>query len=170
MIQNIVFVALGLLTIGLSLGLRIGLQSIRNRLLNLGVWSVIIFSLGVLLAGFLPLIGLTSNYLVHVPNDLLSATAFAVTFIAYIAAPLLISEGLKNEDNIIWGKYRRYSRRIGYLFIILIILLTLTIIYSFYPGVSQRVFIILTWVWIFITGVKLYLISKNQSGIDGSKI
>ncbi len=39
------------------------------------------------------------------------------------------------------------------------------IVRSFYPGVSERVFIILTWIWIFITGVKLYLISINRKPI-----
>jgi hypothetical protein len=165
MIQNIVFVVLGLSSIGLALGLRMGLPSPRNRYLKLGVWSLVIFGLGILFSGLLPLIGVTLNYLVHVPYNLFSAIAFAVTFIAYIAAQMLIVKGLKDEDTVIWGKYRRYTRGSGFLFIILLILLTLAIIYSFYPGVSERVFIILTWIWIFITGVKLYLISINRKPI-----
>jgi hypothetical protein len=156
---------LGFLTFGLTLGLRIGLSSLRNRYLKLGVWSLVIFSLGILLSGLLPLIGVTLNYLVYVPYNLFSTIAFAVTFIAYIVAQILIVEGLKDEDTVIWGKYRKYTMGSGFLFFILLILLTLAIIYSFYPGVSQRIFIILSWVWIFITGVKLYLVSINRKPI-----
>jgi len=163
MVQNIVFVILGLLSIGLVLGLRIGLPSPQNRLLKVGVWSIIIFSLGVLLAGLLPLAGLlTTNYLLRVPYNLISVTAFAVTIVAYIVALMLIGQGLKNEDSEIWGKYRKYSFRIGLIFIILLILLILTILYTSYPGLIQRIYIILLWVWFLITGLKLYYISKNQ--------
>jgi hypothetical protein len=162
-LQNVVFVVLGLLTIGLTFGLRIGLPSTQNRLLNMGIWSVMIFSLGVLLAGLLPLVGLfPENYLVIVPYNLLSVTAFAITFVAYISATLLIGQGLKNEDSIIWSQYSRYSLSTGLLFIILLILLIIAIFYSFGPGLTLRVFIIISWVWILMTGVKLYSISTNK--------
>jgi magnesium-transporting ATPase (P-type) len=157
MLQNIVFIVLGLLSIGLALGLRDGLPSPQNRLLKIGVWSVIIFGLGVLLAGLLPLVGLLpENYLARVPYNLVSTTAFAVTIGAYIASLLLIGQGLKNEDSVSWGKYRKYSFRSGLLFIILVILLTLAILYTGYPGVSLRAFLILLWASILITGLKLY--------------
>ena len=48
-IQNFIFAVMGLLSVGLALGLRIGLPSPRNRLLKIGVWAVIIFGLGVFL-------------------------------------------------------------------------------------------------------------------------
>ncbi len=167
MIQNLVFVALGLLTIGLAFGLRIGLPP-RIRLLKMGVWSFIIFGLCVFLAGLLQLLGLLpENYLLVVPYNLLTVTGFAVTILAYIAAILLISKGLKYEDSLIWGKYRRYSISTGVLFIILLILLIMAIFYNFYPGVSQRAFIIILWVWILITGVKMYLISANKRQLMG---
>jgi Protein of unknown function (DUF998) len=166
MLQNIVFIVLGLLSIGLAIGLRIGLPS--NRLLKLGVWFVIIFSLGVLLAGLLPLAGLIpENYLARVPYNLLSAIAFAVTIGAYIASLLLIGQGLKNEDNVIWGIYRKYSFRIGLAFIILLILLTIAILYDIYPGVSLRAFLIVLWASVLITGLKLYspkTIMNDESG------
>lgn len=163
MIQNIVFIVLGLLSIGLTFGLHIGLPASRNRLLNMGVWSLMIFSVGVLLAGLLPLAGLLhDNYLIIVPYNLLTSLAFAITFISYTAALLLIGQGLKNEDSLIWGKYSKFSMTTGFLFIILLVLLTIVVIYSFYPGVSQRAFIIISWVWILITGVKLYSISTNK--------
>jgi hypothetical protein len=163
MIQNLVFVVLGLLSIGLGFGLRIGLPSPRNGMLKLGVWSVLIFGLSVFLGGLLPLIGLLpENYLVIVPYNLLTVIGFAFTFIAYIAAVLLIGQGLKYEDNIIWGGYSRYSLVTGVIFIILQILLIIVIFYNIYPGVSQRILIIILWVWILVTGVKLYLLSKKE--------
>ena len=140
-IQNFVFVVLGLLTIGLAFGLQMGLPSPKNRLLKIGVCSIVIFSFGILFAGLLPLIGLSpENYIVRVPYNLLSAITFAVTFGTYISAQLLIGKGLKNENSIIWSKYSKYSFRSGFLFIILVILLILTILFDIYPGGSQRIF------------------------------
>ena len=95
-IQNLIFAVIGLLSVGLALGLRIGLPSPRNRLLKLGVWSMIIFGLGVFLGGALPFIGLLpENYLIIVPYNLVTVVGFAVTIIAYIAAILLNRTGFK---------------------------------------------------------------------------
>jgi hypothetical protein len=168
MIQNLVFVVLGLLSVGLAFGLHIGLPSPRNGLLKLGVWSVLIFGLGVFLGGLFPLMGLLpENYLVIVPYNLVTVIGFAVTIMAYIGAVLLIGQGLKYEDSLIWGSYSRYSLVTGGLFIILQILLIIFIFYNIYPGVIQRAFIIILWVWILVTGVKLYLISTNKKPIQG---
>ena len=97
MIQNLVFVVLGLLSVGLVFGLRIGLPSPSNVLLKFGVWSMLLFGLGVFLGGLFPLMGLLpENYLVIVPyNHYHSHMDFAVTIMAYIAAALLIGGGLK---------------------------------------------------------------------------
>jgi len=118
------------------------------------------------LAGLLTLAGLfPENYIVRVPYNLLSASAFAVTFCTYILAQLLIGKGLKNEDSIIWSKYSTYSFKSGFLYIILVILLILTIVFDIYPGGSQRVFFIVSWIWILVTGLKLYSISTNRKPI-----
>ena len=93
-LQNINFIILGFLTIGLGLGLRIGLPTQQGKTLKLGVWFVLIFALGVLFAGIFP-----ENYLSQVPHNIVSATAF----IAIIVAQLLIWQGLKRENNSIWG-------------------------------------------------------------------
>lgn len=163
MIQNIVFVVLGLLSIGLASGLRIGLPSPRNVMLKLGVLAVSIFGLGVFLGGFLPLIGLLpENYLVIVPYNLLTSIGFAVTIIAYIAAVLLMGLGLKYENSTIWGGYSRFSLITGVLFILLQGLIIITIFYKIYPGVSQRIIIIILWVWILVTGFKLYSVSRQK--------
>jgi hypothetical membrane protein len=151
-IQNINFIIFGLLTIGLGLGLRIGLPRQQGRTLKLGVWFVIIFALGVLLAGVFP-----ENYLSQVPHNIVSATAF----VAIIVAQLLIWFGLKREDNSIWGKYSRYSLVSGLLSLVLVILLKVAMTYGIYPGLFQRAFLIVPWIWIGITGIKLYSLSKK---------
>ncbi len=162
MIQNLVFVVLGLLSVGLAFGLRLSLSSTENGLLKLGVWSVIVFGMGVFLGGILSFTGILSeNYLTIVPYNLVTVIGFAVTIFAYITAVLLIGKGLKYEDSLIWGRYSRYSLVTGVLFIILLILLITAILYNIYPGVILRVFIIILWVWILVTGVKLYLITTK---------
>ena len=152
LLQNINFIVFGFLSIGLAFGLRGGLPSPLNRTLKVGVWFVIIFSLGVLLAGVFP-----ENYLSEVPHNYVSATAF----VAIIAAQLLIWLGLKNENSAIWGGYKTYSLISGLLSIILVILLKVAILYGIYPGLSQRAFLIVSWIWIGVTGIKLYSLSKN---------
>jgi len=128
-IQNINFVVFGLLSFGLALGLRGGLPSSQGRALKAGVWFVIIFSLGVLLAGVFP-----ENFLSQGPHNYVSATAF----VAIIAAQLLIWLGLKSEDSAIWGGYKTYSLISGLLSIILVILLKVAILLWYLPRARSK--------------------------------
>lgn len=153
LIQNINFVIFGLLSMGLAFGLRGGLPAPQGRALKAGVWFVIIYGLGVLFAGVFP-----ENYLSQGPHNLVSSTAF----ISIIAAQLLIWQGLRNEDSTVWGGYRTYSLISGLLSIILVILLKVAI--SYYPdyqGLAQRAFLTVPWIWIGITGLKLYYLTKK---------
>ena len=136
----------------MALGLKGGLPSPQGTALKAGVWFVILFSLGVLLAGVFP-----ENFLSQGPHNYVSATAF----VAIIAAQLLIWQGLKNKDSKIWGKYKTYSLISGLLSIILVILLKVAILYGIYPGLVQRAFLIVPWIWIGITGLKLYSLQKE---------
>ncbi len=153
-LQNINFVVFGLLSLGLALGLRGGLPSSHGMALKAGGWFVIIFSLGVLLAGVFP-----ENFLSQGPHNYVSATAF----VAIIAAQLLIWQGLKNQDSAIWGGYKTYSLISGLLSVILVILLKVAILYGIYPGLVQRAFLIVPWIWIGITGLKLYSLQKKYT-------
>ena len=157
LIQNINFVVFGLLSVGLALGLRDGLPIPQERALKAGVWFVIIFSLGVLLAGVFP-----ENYLSQGPHNLVSSTAF----ISIIAAQLLIWQGLKSKDSQIWGRYRTYSLISGLLSIILVILLKVAMLFGIYLGLAQRAFLIVPWIWIGLTGLKLYLLSKKHDQMN----
>jgi hypothetical membrane protein len=152
-IQNINFIIFGLLSIGLALGLSNGLPSPKGRALKTGVWFVILFGLCVLLAGVFP-----EDYLSQMPHNLVSATAF----VAIIIAQLLIWQGLRKEDNTVWGKYRTYSLISGLLSIFFVILLKIFMTYYMdYQGLAQRLFLAVPWIWIGITGLKLYYLTKK---------
>ncbi|MEN6551758.1 MAG: DUF998 domain-containing protein [Methanobacterium sp.] len=153
-IQNINFIIFGLLTISLALGLRSGLPNPQGRALKAGVWFVVLFGLGVLFAGVFP-----EDYLSQMPHNLVSATAF----VAIIIAQLLIWQGLRNEDSTVWGRYRTYSLISGLLSIIFVILLKIFMTYYVdYQGVAQRLFLAVPWIWIGITGLKLYYLMKKE--------
>jgi hypothetical membrane protein len=154
LLQNINFIIFGILSIGLALGLRIGLPDLKNKSQKLGIWFVILFGLGVMLAGIFP-----ENYLSQVPHNLVSATAF----ISIIAAQMLIWRGLKHEDETVWGSYRTYSLISGLLSIILVILLRVSMAYFLdYQGAVQRLFLAVPWIWIGITGLKLYYLNQKN--------
>lgn len=146
-LQNINFVVFGILTIGLAIGLKNGLPSPKTRTLKAGIWFVVLFAIGVLLAGVFP-----ESYLWAIPHNIVSATAF----VAIIAAQLFIWQGLKDKDRTMWGRYAIYSLISGLLSLILVILLKVAMLYGFYPGLSQRAFLIVSWIWIGVTGIKLY--------------
>ena len=149
-LQNVNFFIFGILTIGLALGLQEGLPRPQGKALKGGIWFVIIFALGIFFAGIFPESFLSAN-----PHNIVSATAF----VAVIAAQLLIWKGLKNKDSTIWGRYATYSLISGLLSLILVIILKVAILYAIYPGLSQRAFLLVTWIWIGVTGLKLYKIS-----------
>lgn len=150
LLQNINFIIFGLLSMGLALGLMIGLPTPQGKALKSSIWLVIIFGWCVLLAGVFP-----EDYLSQGPHNLVSSTAF----VTIIAAQLLIWHGLRNADDTIWGKYRTYSIISGLLSLILVILLKFTITYApDYQGLVQRLFLAIPWIWIGITGLKLYSI------------
>ena len=151
-LQDINFIVFGILTILLALGLRNGLPTPQGRSLKAGVWFVILFALGVLLAGVF-----SESYLSELPHNIVSATAF----VAVIAAQLLIWHGLKNRDSSVWGRYATYSLISGLISLILVIFLKIAMLYGIYPGLSQRAFLIVSWVWIGVSGIKLYNLTKK---------
>jgi len=151
-LQNINFIVFGILTIIFALGLKNALPTPMGRSLKAGVWMVILFAVGVGLAGIFP-----ESYLSANPHNIVSATAF----VAIIAAQLLIWQGLKNRDSNVWGRYASYSLISGLISIILVIVLKIAILYGIYPGLSQRAFLIVSWAWVGITGIKLYKLTQK---------
>jgi uncharacterized membrane protein len=116
-------------------------------------WFMILFSLGIIFAGIFP-----EDFLAQNPHNLVSATAF----VAIIAAQLLMWNGLKDKDNNKWSRYRRYSLMSGILTLVLVIILKIAITYNFYPGLFQRLFLIVSWIWIGATGLKLMFITNSS--------
>jgi hypothetical membrane protein len=152
-IQNTNFIIFGLLIIGFALGLRGGLPAPQGRALKAGIWLIIIFGFGILFAGVFP-----ENYLSQGPHNLASSTAF----LSIIAAQLLIWQGLKNADDSVWGRYRTYSLISGLLTLILLLVLRVAISTSGdYQGAAQRAFLAVPWIWIALTGLKLYSLNKR---------
>ena len=89
-IQNANFVIFGLLSIGFALGLRGALPAPQQRALKASVVLVVIFGIGVLLAGVFP-----ENYLSGGLHTLASSAAF----LSIIAAQLLVWQGLRRKDS-----------------------------------------------------------------------
>jgi hypothetical membrane protein len=147
-IQKVNFVIFGLLSVGFALGLRGGLPAPMGKALKVGTGFVIIFSLAVMLAGIFP-----ENYLSGVPHQQVSSIAF----LSIIAAQLLIWQGLRRGDAVIWGRYRVYSLTSGLLSFVLVWFSAS----SDYPGAAQRIFIAVPWFWIEVTGLKLYFLTKR---------
>ncbi len=81
----------------------------------------------------------------------------STAFVSIIAAQLLIWHGLRHENSTIWGRYRTYTLISGLLSLIFVILLKVAMIYFVdYQGAFQRLFLAVPWIWIGITGLKLY--------------
>ena len=110
-IQNVNFVIFGFLSIGFALGLRGGLPAPQGRALKASVLLVVIFGIGILLAGVFP-----ENYLSEGPHTLASSVAF----LSIIAAQLLVWQGLRRKDSAVWGRYRTYSLISGLLSLVLV--------------------------------------------------
>jgi hypothetical membrane protein len=154
-IQNINFIIFGILSICLALGLRISIPSPQGISYKAGVWMVVLFGIGVLFAGVFP-----ENYGSGDLHNITSASAF----LFIIAAQLLIWRGLKSSDSSIWETYRKYCLISGLLSIILVIILKIAMLdYTMYQGLAQRAFLAIPWIWIGVTGYKLYLLSNEYN-------
>lgn len=151
-LQNINFIVFGILSLFLSIGFRNCLKDLPGKSLKAVFWFMILFSLGVMFAGIFP-----EDFLSQNPHNLVSATAF----VAIIAAQLLMWNGLKNQDDDKWSRYRRYSLMSGTLTLVLVIILKIAITYNIYPGLFQRLFLIISWIWIGASGLKLLFITNS---------
>lgn len=151
-LQNINFIIFGILTLVFGYGLRTGFPTPHTKAMKAGIIFFMIFSLGVLFAGVFP-----EDYLSQGPHNIVSSTAF----IAIIIAQILVWQGLRDKDDKNWGKYRVYTLISGLLSFLLVILLKVAMLYGIYPGLVQRIFLLIPWIWVFITGLKVYSISKK---------
>lgn len=151
-LQNINFIIFGILTLIFGYGLKIGFPTPHTRAMKAGIIFFLIFSLGVMFAGVFP-----EDYLSQGPHNIVSATAF----VAIILAQILVWYGLRVEDDEKWGKYRNYSLISGLISFLLVIILKVSMVSGIYPGLVQRIFLIVPWIWVFVTAIKLYHSSEQ---------
>lgn len=157
-IQNISFIVFGILSIGFAWGLG---NKLPHRAGKATKWLVIVFGLCIILAGVtLFSVGADVTYAKDVvSHGLVSAIAFLVIIVAQFLTWL----ALRGSDSAVWGRYRIYSLISGLLSIITLIFLSDTQ-FSPFHGASERLFIAVWMIWIFITGLKLY--SLNKQGLN----
>ncbi|MGB9978805.1 DUF998 domain-containing protein [Methanobacterium sp.] len=153
-IQNINFIVFGLLSIGFAIGLG---SNLPHRAGKVTKWLVIVFGLCIILAGVtLFSVGADVTYAKDVvAHGLVSAIAFLVIIVAQFMA----WQALRRSQNVIWGRYRIFSLIMGLMSIFTLLLLSYTQ-FSPYHGATERLFIAMWMVWIEITALKLYFLTK----------
>ncbi len=153
-IQNINFIIFGLLSIGFAMGLGANLSHRAGKATK---WLVVVFGVCIILAGVtLFSVGADVTYAKDVvAHGLVSAIAFLVI----IAAQFTAWHALRNSENSIWGSYRIFSLIMGLMSIFTLLLLSYTQ-FSPYHGATERLFIAMWMIWIEVTGIKLYSLTK----------
>lgn len=152
-IQNINFIIFGLLSAGFAIGLG---ANLRYRAGEASKWLVIVFGLGIILAGVT--LFFSGPNLVYAKDDVAHGLVSAIAFLTIIAAQFLTWQALRGSDDVIWGRYRIYSLISGLLSIFTLLLLSYTQ-FAPYHGASERLFIAVWMIWIEVTGIKLYSLS-----------
>lgn len=138
-IQNFNFILFGILIMAFAISFYDFLPSSHSR--SLATYSLILFAMGVFLAGVFP-----EDYLGGKPHTLVSATAF----ISIIITQLTTWKALKHVHNYTW--YRRYSLLSG---LISLILVWFSASPPF-PGLMQRLFLAFPLLWIEVTAIEIY--------------
>ena len=153
-IQNINFIIFGFLSIGFAMGLGANLSHRAGKATK---WLVVVFGVCIILAGVtLFSVGADVTYAKDVvAHGLVSAIAFLVIIVAQFTA----WHALRNSENSIWGSYRIFSLIMGLMSIFTLLLLSYTQ-FSPYHGATERFFIAMWMIWIEVTGIKLYSLTK----------
>lgn len=144
-VQNASFVVFGLLVIGLAAALLGSLPSPRRKAFVAGTLLLIVFGLGVLLAGVFP-----EDYAGGGPHTGVSSTAF----LASILAAVLVGWGLRKTDAA-WHRYATYSLISGVVSFLVLIVFKIAI-GGVYQGAAQRAFLAVPWIWVGVTGLQVY--------------
>ena len=153
-VQNINFIVFGLLSIGFAMGLG---DQLPNRAGKAVKWLIIIFGLGIILAGVT--LFFSSPNVIYAKDVISHGLVSAIAFLTIIAAQFLTWQALRGSDHVVWGRYKIYSLISGLLSILTLILLSYTQ-FSPYHGATERLFIAVWMIWIEVTGLKLYSLIK----------
>ncbi len=144
-IQNANFVVFGVLVIALAFALVQSLPTPRRKVVDAGAVLMVVFGLGVLLAGVFP-----EDYAGGGLHTGVSSTAF----LASILAPLLVAWGLRKADTA-WSRYATYSLISGVVSFVVLIVFKIAI-GGAYQGAAQRAFLAVPWIWVGVTGLQVY--------------
>ncbi len=155
-IQNISFIIFGLLSIGFAMGLG---NKLPNRAGKAAKWLVVVFGLCIILAG-VTLFSVGTD-VIYAKDVVAHGLVSAIAFLLIIIAQFMTWLALRKSNSSIWGRYPLYSLICGIVSIFTLIFLSYTQFSSFH-GASERLFIAVWMIWIFITGLKLYSIADNQ--------
>ncbi|MGZ7096354.1 MAG: DUF998 domain-containing protein [Methanobacterium sp.] len=153
-IQNINFIVFGLLSIGFAIGLGANLPHRAGKAVK---WLVIVFGLCIILAGVTLLS--TPVDVIYAKDVVAHGLVSAIAFLVIIVAQFLAWQALRGNENAIWKRYRIYSLISGLLSIFTLLLLSYTQ-FSPYHGATERLFIAVWMIWIEVTGLKLYFLTK----------
>ncbi|MTK64162.1 MAG: DUF998 domain-containing protein [Methanobacterium sp.] len=151
-LQIMNFVIFGFLLICFTVGFSRYLKTRSGKTVTA---LLITFSIAVMLAGVAFLFQWTSPYNAVI---LAHSVASIIGFYAIFIAQILTWQALKGSDQDIWRNYRIYSLISG--FVTLIVLFYIP--FSPYQGLFERVFIAVWLIWIEVTAIKLYRLSKSR--------
>ncbi len=144
-IQNANFLIFGLLVVALAFALLRSLPSPRRKSFVVGAVLMMVFGLGVLLAGVFP-----EDYAGGVPHSNVSSTAF----LASILACLLVGWSLRKAEPA-WRRYGTYSLVTGVVSFAVLLVFGVAV-GGAYQGAAQRAFLAVPWVWVGVTGLEVY--------------
>ncbi|MGZ7209246.1 MAG: DUF998 domain-containing protein, partial [Methanobacterium sp.] len=120
-------------------------------------WLVIVFGLCIMLAG-VTLLSARAD-VTYAKDVVAHGLVSAVAFLVIIVAQFLTWQALRGNEDSIWRRYRIYSLISGLLSIFTLLLLSYTQ-FSPYHGATERLFIAVWMIWIEVTGLKLYFLTK----------
>lgn len=149
-LQILNFIIFGLLLISFTIGFSKYLKTRSGKAVIILLFT---FSVAVILAGVAFLFQWNSPYSTVI---LAHSIASIVGFYAIFIAQILTWQALKGSDQDIWRNYRTYSLISG----LVTVLVLFYIPFSPYQGLFERVFIAVWLIWIEVTALKLYSLSK----------
>lgn len=155
-IQNINFMIFGVLSIGFAIGLGANLPYRAGKATK---WLVIVFGACIVLAGVTLLS--TPAGVIYAKDVISHGLVSAIAFLVIIVAQFMTWLALRGSDDDIWGRYRIYSLISGLLSILTLVILSYTQ-FSPYHGATERLFIAVWLIWIEVTGIKLYSLTKMR--------
>ena len=165
-LQNVNFIVAGILSVIFGIGLGKALSPDAPVVAKRVKWTVVIFGVGVILAGItLLLAGASIGRTVVVPAIpayYVHTTFSLLAFVAIIPVQFLTWQAVKRSNRVVWGRYGTYTLLSGIVSLILLFVFLPTS-FGAYKGLTERMFVAVVLIWIEITGLKLLSLSNLKS-------